>query len=529
MSARTALAARRARFSPAALLVTGILLATLTDAVAGTVLSFGRREVMGDTHATPDEFAWLETGYTALKLVGFMVAPWLLQRFGPRNVLVAAVIAMGLACGLAAVNVRLDVLVALRVIQGFAGGTLLVTGQAMLFRSWPLARQPFLQALFAMAAVVAPATLAPAFQGWLLDSQSWAWIFASVVPVAMLAAALLLLADAPGPARAPGRPFDWIGFVLLSVSLACLSFVFSQGSRWDWFDAPRITASSAIGAGAAIAFLSRQVLAGPAGLVDFGVFRSNDFSFAFIVSFVAGAALFGSSFLIPSFAVGVLGFTATAAGQLLLPSSVLFVVALLVSAYLMQVLRVPPIATVPFGIVIIMLAMWMLSGSTGESGAGDMTAAILLRGLGLGFLFLSITLVAFATLDDTRLASGIALFNTGRQLGGLAGVAGLQTLVDHQVAGNLAVLGARLTAGSPLVDERIAATTGLLVARGMDAATAGRAAAALLGRAVTGQSTVLAFDTAFSAVALLFVLAAPAMLAVKFGLSRRRQSTGGAA
>lgn len=95
----------------------------------------------------------------------------------------------------------------------------------------------------------------------------------------------------------------------------------------------------------------------------------------------------------------------------------------------------------------IMVAMWMLSGSTSESGADDMMAAILLRGFGLGFLFLSITLIAFSNLDSRNLASGIGLFNTGRQLGGLAGVAALQTLIDHNVAGNVAVLGANVTAG----------------------------------------------------------------------------------
>ena len=57
----------------------------------------------------------------------------------------------------------------------------------------------------------------------------------------------------------------------------------------------------------------------------------------------------------------------------------------------------------------------------------------------------------------------------------------------------------------------------MLAAKGMDAVAAGRAATSLLGRAVTGQSTVIAFDTAFNAVALLFVVAAPVLVAIKIG------------
>lgn len=145
--------------------------------------------------------------------------------------------------------------------------------------------------------------------------------------------------------------------------------------------------------------------------------------------------------------------------------------------------------------------------------------AILLRGLGLGFLFLSITLIAFSNLNDGNRAAGIGLFNAVRQFGGLMGVAGLQTLIDHNVTTNLAVLGAHVTAGVPAVSERLAATTAMLAATGMDAVAAGRAATSLLGRAVTGQATVIAFDTAFNAVALIFVVAAPILITIKIGFS----------
>ncbi|WP_085035030.1 DHA2 family efflux MFS transporter permease subunit [Ensifer aridi] len=524
MTTAIATTASRDRSTTGVLLVTGIVVATLTEAIASTVLSLGRGDIIGDTYATPDEFAWLDVGYTALKLIGFMAAPWLMNRLNPLSLIIGSTLAMGMACGIAAITARLDLLVALRIIQGFSGGTLLVGGQALIFHAYPRSRQPLLQAVFAMGSVVAPATIAPALQGWLLDSQSWTWIFFSVVPVALTAVGLLLIADAPMPLKTAPRRFDWIGFSLISITLFCFTYVFSQGSRWDWFEEPHILWLTVIGAATLIAFLGQQVSAKGQGLIDFTLFKSEDFSFAFVVSFVAGAALFGSAFLIPSFAVSVLAFTPTDAGLLLLPSGALFIGSLSIAAFLMQVRHVPPVATVPFGILMIMVAMWMLSGSTSESGADDMMAAILLRGFGLGFLFLSITLIAFGKLNSRNLASGIGLFNTGRQLGGLIGVAALQTLIDHNVAANVAVLGANITAGGTAVIERLTTTTAMLTAKGMDAAAASRAATSLLGRAVTGQSTVIAFDTAFNAVALLFVIAAPVLVAIKIALSRHAKA-----
>ncbi|MBD9508024.1 MFS transporter [Ensifer sp. ENS10] len=506
--------------SSGAALIAGIMLAALTEAIASTVLSLGRGDIIGDVYATPDEFAWLDVGYTALKLIGFLAAPFLMNRLNPRGLVIGAALAMGVACGIAALTTRLDVLITLRIVQGFAGGTLLAGGQALIFLSYSRSNQPLLQALFAVGSVVAPATIAPALQGWLLDSESWTWIFFSVVPIALASAGLMLVEETPMAERRPLRPFDGVGFLLISLSVCCLTYVLSQGTRWDWFEEPRILCLAVIGIAALLMFLGQQVLVKDRGLLDYTVFRSEDFCFAFIVSFVAGAALFGSAYLIPSFAVSILAFTPTDAGLLLLPSGGLFVCALLFAAFLMQVRRVPPFATVPFGILLIMGSMWMLSGSTAESGTDTMMPAILLRGLGLGFLFLSITLIAFGKLNEKNLVSGIGLFNAGRQFGGLIGVAALQTLIDHNVAWNFSVLAANVTGGGTAVIQRMTTTTAMLISKGMDAAQAGRAAVGLLGRSVSGQSAVIAFDTAFNAVALLFVVAAPFLIAAKIGLTR---------
>src|SRR3546814_2062643 len=96
---------------------------------------------MGDTHATPDGFAWLGIGYIAMKLIGFMAAASLMRRIEPRSLVVGTTLVMGAACALAAVTARLELLVALRIVQGFSGGVLLVGGQAFLFLAYPRSRR----------------------------------------------------------------------------------------------------------------------------------------------------------------------------------------------------------------------------------------------------------------------------------------------------------------------------------------------------------------------------------------------------
>src|SRR5262249_44340088 len=92
------------------------------------------------------------------------------------------------------------------------------------------------------------------------------------------------------------------------------------------------------------------------------------------------------------------------------------------------------------------------------------------------------------------------------------------------IVGNLTVLGANVTSGVPTVGERLTTTAAMLATKGMDA-MAGRAAVSLLDRVVIDQSTVIAFDTAFNAVALLFVFAAPVLVTIKIVLHRCMHAT----
>jgi DHA2 family multidrug resistance protein len=511
-------------FAKGGLLVAGILLSVLTEAIAGTVLTLGRVDMIGDLHATPDEFSALDISYTAAKLVGFLVAGWLVGHVPAHRLVVIATLAMGGACALAALATRLDLLVALRAMQGMSGGLLLVGGQVLLFVCFPRQRQPLLQALFAMAAVVVPSTVALALEGWLVDALSWTWIFFLAVPLSLAGAGFLVLTDVSDSAMAKPRPVDRPALVLLVVLFASVVYVLTLGSRWNWLEAPRIGWLALVSVVLLLIFLGRQAIIGRGTLIEFSAFRSADFAFAFVVSFVAGAALFGSAYLIPTFALSQLAFPATDTGLLLLPSSGMFAASLFLSACLIQFRALNPFATVPIGILLIMFAMWLLTGSTAQSGFADLLPAILLRGLGLGFLFLSITLIAFQNLPLSALSTGIGLFNTGRQLGGMMGVAGLQTLIDGKNAQNATTLASHINAGTPAVMQRLETMEAQLMLEGLDAVTAARIAVSGLARTAGAQASVLSFEAAFLAVALLFVCAAPVLIAVRLGLIRLHAS-----
>src|SRR3546814_16238240 len=108
--------------------------------------------------------------YTAAKLTCFVLSPWLLGKVSARTCLRATTGAMTLACGAAALTFDLDILVVLRLLQGTAGGVLLVSGPTMLFQAFPRSSKPVVQCFFALGAVVAPEPLAPYMRGWVVSN-----------------------------------------------------------------------------------------------------------------------------------------------------------------------------------------------------------------------------------------------------------------------------------------------------------------------------------------------------------------------
>src|SRR3546814_2555069 len=152
------------------------------DAVNSTVLSIARAQMMGSSHAAPDEIACINIAYFIAKLTTFPVVVWLAMRIGLRRALLCAMsllLMAALGCGM---TTDLDQLIAWRAAQGAGGAVLLVAAQPLLFDIFPRRHQGVVQAVFALALIMMPVTIAPALQVWAPDPLSWSWIFTLSLP-----------------------------------------------------------------------------------------------------------------------------------------------------------------------------------------------------------------------------------------------------------------------------------------------------------------------------------------------------------
>ena len=160
-------------------------------------------------------------------------------------------------------------------------------------------------------------------------------------------------------------------------------------------------------------------------------------------------------------------------------------------------------------------AAWELSKITSESGAHDFFWPLIVRGLGLGLMFVPLTTITLAELSPEELPQGTGLYNFFRQLGGSFGIAGIATLVSRYTSQYRAVLAEHVTTSDPTSVGHVEMLTRGMMARGADLATVHQRALALIDREILGQASVLAYSRIYVLAALLILALIPLLVLVR--------------
>src|SRR5215212_3227532 len=146
------------------------------------------------------------------------------------------------------------------------------------------------------------------------------------------------------------------------------------------------------------------------------------------------------------------------------------------------------------GVGIFLLSMWKHAHFTTQSGMHDFFWPLILRGVGLGLIFVPMTNLALAQLPMEKIPNGTGLFNLTRQLGGSIGIAVTATLVSRFRGQNYAALSEHVSRYGEATRERLAMITQALIARGMPASVAETQAVGIIQRQVMGQAAMLSYE-----------------------------------
>ncbi|MGA8182253.1 MAG: MFS transporter [Terriglobia bacterium] len=464
--------------------------------------------LMGTFAATRDQIAWTAVFYFATKLYALLLAARVQERFGQRSSLLAASAVLVLATGGSVIVRAYPSLLVVRFFQGISGGLVLSLGQGALLGAFHLREQPLVQGAFALAAVVFPATIVPAFLGGYAYGSIWQ--FASLwMTFCGLAGWLWLFWNRQllGTNTSAGPVPIW-RIVMLASSLLAIAYVLQQGYRHAWLESPYIVWPALLAVACLLGLGFTESSGGPTYL-RYACFRFADFTFGISVSLLAGMALFGSGFVIPSFTSHVLQYPVWHSGLVQLHATLYAALSLLVVAAALRFTKMPLFFFVLIGLVLFGTAMWNLGKMPSNASFDSLIPWLIFRGLALGCLFLPLTLLTLTCVpaQDNVAASG--LFNFGRQLGALSGVAWMETLLGHLTARNQTVLGEALSWLNPQVAVYGHTAQNALMLNGTPAPQVSGPAVAIMLQEAQRQMASVAFNGCFQTLAMLFAFSLP--------------------
>jgi EmrB/QacA subfamily drug resistance transporter len=432
--------------------VAGVFMAGLDLFIVNIAFPQIRVDFAGTSLGT---LSWVLNAYTIVFAAFLVVAGRWSDTFGRKRSFLLGVALFTAASAACAAAPSIGFLVAARALQGFGAALLMPASLGLLLPEFPAERRHVAIGVWAAVGGVAAAAGPPL--GGLLVQASWRWVFLVNVPVglAALLAGWRVLREVRHPE--PGRP-DFPGAGVLTVAVAALAGAIVQGGQWGWGSA-RIVGLLAL-ATLLLGVLGRRIARHPAPIVEPALLAVRAFSLAIVASLLFFAAFAGMLLGCVLFLTGVWHESTLTAGLMIAPGPALAAASSVPGARLGKRLganRVGAVGTVLFALGGV---WWIARLGAAPHYATDFLPGMIIGGVGVGLTIPSLTAMVAATLAPERLATGIAVQVTGRQLGSALGAAILVAVVGAaRTAGDFAgawrfMLAASLLAGLVLAAAR---------------------------------------------------------------------------
>jgi EmrB/QacA subfamily drug resistance transporter len=419
------------RLDPALLKLAGIV---LVGAVAvqldATIVNVAIDTLGRELDASLSTIQWVSTGYLLALAMVIPLTGWAVDRFGSKRMwMLSLALFLGgsVLCGLAW---SAGSLIAFRVVLGVGGGMLLPLLQTILAQAAGPQRLGRLIAVIAVPALVAP-IVGPVIGGLILDSLSWRWIFLINVPVCAIAL-LLAWRYMPDPRARGEHPLDLLGLALLSPGLAAIVYGLSEAGSGGGFGAIDVVVALAIGVALVAAFAVHALRTRIEPIIDLRLFRERSFTASAGLMFLSGLSLFGAMLILPLYYQQARGQSALDAGLLLAPQGLGLMVALPVVGRLTD--RIAPRPIVLAGMALATLGTLPYTQVGPDSSELALGAALVIRGAGLGALFVPATTTAFRGLRNEAIPRATSAVRIFQQVGGSFGTAVLAVILQHQAA-----------------------------------------------------------------------------------------------
>jgi EmrB/QacA subfamily drug resistance transporter len=420
-----------------------------------TVVNVALPSIQRGLHATTSSLEWTVNAYTLTFAVTLVTAGRLGDIYGRRRMFLFGVAVFGSASFLIGLAQTDTWLIVFRAVQGVGSGFMMPATLSIITNTFDARERG--RAIGTWAGVSAMAlAIGPVVGGFLVQDVSWQSIFFLNVPVAVVAILVTLAAARESRDETAIREVDVPGVTTLTIALGALVLGLVQSNEWGWGSA-RVLGLFALALVmlAAFAVIERHRRA---PMVDFSFFRSRSFFGANVVALIVSFAMFAMFFFLALYMQDVLRYSPLQAGVRFLPSTMLIMIVAPIAGRLAD--RIGPRPLMTFGLTIVAIALFWLTGITIHSGYGFLVVSFLLMGVGMGATMSPMSTAAMNSVDPTKAGVASGVLSMTRMVGSTLGVAvigaviatlgreRLQTLLPHASAAQRGKLVSALGAGA---------------------------------------------------------------------------------
>ncbi len=480
-----------------------VILAVVMQALDTTIANVALPYMQGSVSASADQINWVLTSYIVAAAIMTPPSGFLANRFGRKRVLMVAIagfVAASVLCGIAQ---SLLEIVAFRLLQGFFGAALVPIAQSILLDIYTPEERGSAMALFGVSVMVGP-VLGPVIGGYLTDQFSWRWVFYINVPIGALAFAGVSIFIKETKTSAATR-MDWLGFGSLSVAIAAMQVFLDRGAQLDWFSSFEILIEATVCVSAFYIFLVHTFTAKAAqSFVNPILFLDRNFSVGMLFIFIVGITYLASMSLLTPYLQTLMGYPVVTAGLVMGPRGLgtmacMFLVGRLIGKVDTRLLLV-------VGLLLTAWAMYDMTGWNPNVSQWTIAVTGFVQGAGLGFLFVPLTTVTFATLTPEQRADGTGLYNLSRNVGSSVGISVVSYLLTRNEQVNHATISTHVTAVNRAFNDGV-------VQHAWSPWTAGGRAA--LDQMIQMQAAIISYIDDFKLMMILSLAAIPLVLLLR--------------
>jgi MFS transporter, DHA2 family, multidrug resistance protein len=478
-----------------------VILATLMQALDTTIANVALPYMQGSVSASQDEIAWVLTSYIVAAAIMTPPTGYLTSRFGLKRLFLVSIAGFTVSSVLCGMAQSLVQIVLFRILQGLFGAALVPLSQTVLMNINPKERQGSAIALWGVAVMAGP-VLGPVLGGWLTQAFSWRYVFYINVPVGVLAffGMMTFLSDTAKNATAK---LDWFGFGTLSLAIAAMQVLLDRGEELDWFSSGEIVAEAIIAASAFYLFLVHTFTAREP-FVRLSLFRDPNFTAGVLFIAIVGLTYYASLALQPPYLQNLMNYPIISAGLVLGPRGVGTMGSMLIVGKLIG--RVDTRLLLALGLGLTAWSFYVMTGWTPDVSQKTIVVVGIIQGVGLGFIFVPLSVVTLSTLAPERRAEGAGLYSLSRNIGSSIGISVVNSLLTRNTQVNHAEIARSVTSVNRAFED-------LAVTQFWDpVSAAGRAA---LDAVVTQQAQIIAYMDDYKLLMIATLAAIPLLVIFK--------------